>query len=625
MGKTDGALYILKKIIYLLITLFILGGTTAVCDELGALKVYKARLPIYNKKRLQYMIFCEVMTRKANKIYAEDAIIDLVKNNVDVNNIVYLEGVKPYKLGTSTAKITEFWKDKPNTLGFIASSQATILQESKVTSGNKKVFFRSPQLDLNGIGFTANFGTRIIKVLQDVDIIVRMKSDKKSKTLSEGNIVKVKADSMIMDMEKKLITLIGNVKVDDAGFDIFCSRLILDLNKKDKNDDKKESDSSINPSGISSITCLGKVKIIRKISAEELKKNGAQKAFADKAVYKTSNEQITLTGENPKIYQGDNMISGQKIIIWKNSERLQAFKNCLVETIDKKAAKPKKTVLTSNFIDFDYANNLGIFTGNVRVKNAMYKLNCNKMTVHLQTRDKKKTTGSGKKEIKKIICTGSVIVNDPRAQVNSDRMVVTFRNVPANKKSNADLDGGGKREVDLIKCFGNVNMRNKPENVEDKPTIINSNDAVLNIPGNVADLIGNVKIEESRFYLTCEKMKLLAKEITPEKAVANIAENQENPDTTPKHIGIGNTRELIKIICLEKVVMTRKLSYELQKATGDKGVYIINDHKIILTSKRGKPTLQRGPTIMEGTKIILWTDSEQLDVEDGTLKGFVGN
>ena len=609
----------MKKIVYLLITLFVLGETNVVSDELGALKVYKARLPIYKKKRLQYMIFCAIMTRKGDKIYADDAIIDLVKNSIDVNKIKYLENVKPYKLGTSPADVAKFWKDKTNSLGFISSSHATILQESKVTSGSKKVFFRSPQLDLNGLGFIANFDERIIKVLQDVDIIVRMNSDKTGSGISKGDIVRVKADSMIMNMGTKIITLIGNVKVNDAAFDIFCSRLMLDLNKDD--DDKKKN-GTIDPSGISSISCFGKVKIIRKQSAEDLKKNGSQKAFADKAVYNTLNEQITLTGKNPQIHHGNDMISGRKIIIWKNSERLQAFKNCLVVSVDKEASKPKKTVLSSNFIDFDYANNLGIFSGHVRVKNANLKLNCNKMEVRLQTRGKKK---NGKKEIDKIICTGSVIVNDPRAQVNSDRMDIFFKDsVPGGSKSKVDINGGGKREVSLIKCFGNVHMFNKPENAKEKPTIISSNDAVLNIPANVADLLGNVRIEESRFYLTCEKMKMIAKEITPEQAAANAIANQKIYSTTPKHIEIGDSRELTKIICLEKVVMTRKLSYEKQKACGDKGIYIINDHKIILTSKEGKPTLQRGPMIMEGSRIILWTDSEKLDVEDGTLKGFAG-
>jgi lipopolysaccharide transport protein LptA len=592
-----------------------LTSTVATCIELGALKIYKARLPIYNKKRLRYMIFCAEMTRKAGKIYADDAIIDLIKDDIDVNKIVYLEDVKPYMLGTSPMLAAEFWKDKTNSLGFISTSKAIVIQESKMVSGDKEVFFRSPQLDLNGVGFTANFGTRIIKVLQKVDIIVRMNPYKKGVKPAKNDIVKVKSDSMIMDMEKNLITLIGNVKVDDASFQIFCERLELDLNKdEDKDDTGKKSEEGISPGGISKISCLGKVRIIRKLSADEIKKNGSQKAFADKAVYLKNKEQIILTGKNPQIHRGNDMISGDKIILWKDSERLQAFKNCLVETADKKSPDSKKTELTSDFIDFDYSKNLGIFTGNVRVKNTAFKLNCNKMTVHLQ--DMKK---SGKKELGKIICTGSVIANDPRARVNCDRMVITFKDiVPGGKKSDAAISA--KREIDLIKCYDNVHMVNKPKDKKASPTNINSDKAFLNIRGNIADLIGNVKIEETRFDLACKKMKIFAKDITLEQAAKNTAENLENPDDTPKHIGIGDTKELTKIICLEDVVMKRKASGSLQKACGDKAVYIINDHTITLTGTKSKPTLQRGPTIMEGKKIILWTNSEELDIEDGHLK-----
>lgn len=608
----------MKKIIYLFITLFILSGTSGFCDELGALKIYKARLPIYNKKRLSYMIFCSVMTRKADKIYAEDAVIDLVKDNIDVNKIVYRENIKPYILGTSPSMAAEFWKDKTNSLGFISTSRATVLQESKVVTGDKDVFFRSPQLDLDGVGFIANFDTRIIKVLKNVDIIVRMNPDKKGEKPAKDNVVKVKADFMIMNMEKNLVTLIGNVKVDDKTFQIFCERLELDLNKDEKkNSTKKKSNDGIDPGGVSKISCFGKVKIIRNVSDAELKKNGSQKAFADKAVYLKTKEQIILTGKNPQIYRGDDMISGEKIILWKDSERLQAFKNCVVERMDKKSLKPKKTELNSDYIDFDYAKNLGIFTGNVRVKNTDLKLNCNKMTVYLQADGKKKSS----KELGKIICTGSVIANDPRARVNCDRMDITFKDIaPGSKKSDAAISG--KREIDLIKCLGNVYMVNKPKDINTKPTVINSDKAFLNITGNVADLIGNVKIEESRFDLTCEKMKILAKNITPEQAAKNVAENLENPDDTPKHIGIGNNKELTRIICLEKVVMKRKVFGEVQKACGDKAVYVINDHNITLTGIKSKPTLQRGPTVMEGEKIILWTNSEKLDIEEGTLKNF---
>ncbi len=618
-----GAVHILKKIIYLFTTLIMLAGPSSICDEFGALKGTKGFIPIFSKKRLKYMLFYTAMSREANKIYVDDAIIDLIKNHIDVNKIVYYHDLKLYKLGTSLEETAKFWSNKTNSIGFLSSSKATILQESNIASGDKAVFFRSPQIDLDGVGFTANFDTRIMKVLSKVDIIIRMKKQEKGVKLSEKDIVKIKADFMLMEMEKDLVTLIGNVKIDDTTFNITCDRLVLDLNN-DENDVQKKSANSLSPSGLSKITCLGNVKIIRKVSAEELKKNGSQKAFADKAVYLKSKEQIILTEKNPRIYRGDDMISGDKIIIWKETGRLQAFKNCLVEVVDKKSLKPKKTELTSDFIDFDYNENIGIFTGNVRVKDKAMKLNCNKMTVYMEDRKKKKDTDSSKKELIKIVCVGSVITSDPSARVNCDRMVITFKDIPQLSK-NTDGAISDSREIDLIKCFGNVYMVNIPKDPKTMPTTISSDNSVLNIRGNVADLLGHVKIEESKFDLICKKMKILAKDITPKQAAANVAENLENPDDTPKHIGIGDTKEITKIICLEDVVMTRKLPNELQKASGDKGVYIINEHKVTLTKENGKPTLQRGITVMEGSKVILWTNSEKVDIEDGNLKNIDGS
>ncbi len=612
----------MKKIIYLLATLLMLTGTVATCDELGALKVYKARLPIYNKQRLRYMIFCATMSRKADKLYADDVIIDLIKNHVDINKIVYYDDLKLYKLGINPEKVAEFWKDKTNSIGFISTSKATIIQESKIASSDKEVFFRSPQIDLNGVGFTANFDTRVIEVLNKVDIIIRMKKQENGKKLSAKDIVKVKADSMLMEMEKDLVTLIGNVKVDDATFNINCDRLVLDMNK-DKNDVQKSSGGDLTPAGLSKITCLGKVKIIRKISADEFKKNGSQKAFADKAVYLKNKEQIILTGKKPRIYRGDDMISGDKIVLWKETGRLQAFQNCLVEVVNKKSKKTKKTELNSDFIDFDYNKNIGIFTGNVRVKDKAMKLNCNKMTVYMKDFKKKGTT-STKKELTEIDCVGSVIAIDPRARVTCDRMVITFKDIPPHAK-NRDAAVSDTREIDLIKCFDNVYMVNVPKDPKTKPTTINSDKSVLNIRDNVADLLGHVKIEEEKFNLTCKKMKILSKDITPEKAAENIIENQENPDDTPKHIGIGDTKEITKIICLEDVVMSRRHMGEPQKAIGDKGVYIINNQEIILTKENGKPTLQRGITVMEGSKVILDTSTGLLNIEDGHLKNLDGS
>jgi lipopolysaccharide export system protein LptA len=102
----------------------------------------------------------------------------------------------------------------------------------------------------------------------------------------------------------------------------------------------------------------------------------------------------------------------------------------------------------------------------------------------------------------------------------------------------------------------------------------------------------------------------------------NALANKNSEDMIPEHVSIGKTKELTKIICTDKVVMTRKLPDELQKATGDKAVYEVSKHNVTLTGTENKPTLQRGITVMEGEKIILWTNSEQLDIKSGTLKNF---
>ncbi|MDD5698715.1 MAG: LptA/OstA family protein [Victivallaceae bacterium] len=773
----------MKRLFYLLVAAFTVSGGGAPADELGALKGSAGHWAIYHKEHLQFMIFWKEIIRIADKTYAKDAVIDLIKKNIDINKIKYLENAKPYPLDTPTPAVAEFWKDKISSDGFIVTSKATILQEKKTVSSNEKVFFRSPQLDLNGIGFTADFDSKIIKVLQEVNIIIRMKADPKGKAAAKDNVVKTQSDSMIIDMSKELITLIGNIRIDETDFNIFCDRLLIDLKKnKNKNILPQNSGELFNPSGVSQITCLGNVKIIRKTAAAELKKNGSMKAFADQAIYSTVSEEITLLGKNPRIYYGNDMVSGEKIVYWKNSARLQAFKNCLVETLDKRTDTPRIARLNSDSID--YAGNRGVFTGNVLGRYGDYRLNCNQMTFYLKPQGenqpkpklmKSLIADSGKKELKEVVCTGNVTITrigktpgkiekavagqaeyvlrdnklilsqnqpfiisgrdsvsgrrmvvwldqnrlkvaqnsklvlgsrqttvisdssdlnyggdeltfngrvkvdnpqldltcdnmkifleaekkterniepgnslfsadsksgkkvdkivctgavrteNPRARVDCDRMVITFKErAAASARPDIGIGGEGSGDVDLIKCFGNVRMTDKPEDAKTRPTVITSDNAILNIPGNIADLVGKVRFEEPRFTLNCAKMKLLAKDITAAQATANEAENKKNTmNTVPTHIGLGKTKELTKIICLDKVVMIRKLPHEVQKACGDKAVYEVSEHKAVLTGINSKPTLQRGPTVMEGEKIILWTDSEKLDIEQGTLKNII--
>jgi lipopolysaccharide export system protein LptA len=90
------------------------------------------------------------------------------------------------------------------------------------------------------------------------------------------------------------------------------------------------------------------------------------------------------------------------------------------------------TVITSDSLDVDIANDLATFTGNVIVEDEEMRINCNKMVIHLEasadTPSAAGTTGGdnasptgGNKRVSKIVCVGDVIIirkADPESVVD---------------------------------------------------------------------------------------------------------------------------------------------------------------------------------------------------------------
>ena len=115
------------KILILLFAVLIIRAIPAVDagnDNIHSLTTLKARLPIYNKDRLQFFVYCQRLQRQANRTDAQDAIIDIIRNGVNVDNIKYLDGAKPYPLGAPVAQVLDFWKDKLHSDGLIMTSVA---------------------------------------------------------------------------------------------------------------------------------------------------------------------------------------------------------------------------------------------------------------------------------------------------------------------------------------------------------------------------------------------------------------------------------------------------------------------------------------------------------------------
>lgn len=147
----------------------------------------------------------------------------------------------------------------------------------------------------------------------------------------------ITAMSMDVDMGRNIATLLGDVFVDDQEMTIRCEKMLIFFEEKKKEENagdtgaakqEKTSDSGDLGSGKKPIRieCYTNVVIQAKQKAsEDGKPVKEQKATAEKAVYDLVKDEITLTGSAknpPVIYDGANKVSGTKIIIIINEERM---------------------------------------------------------------------------------------------------------------------------------------------------------------------------------------------------------------------------------------------------------------------------------------------------------------
>lgn len=138
--------------------------------------------------------------------------------------------------------------------------------------------------------------------------------DKKGK--QKGPTV-ITADSMDMDMKNNLLTLIGNVAVDDPENRLMADKMLVYLQDTKSGNNKKE---------LKAIVALGNVIMARKALTEEDKKMGKREAHSGRADYDAVAGIIIMT-ENPVLYQGDNYMKGERIVLWKNSNRMKVEGN----------------------------------------------------------------------------------------------------------------------------------------------------------------------------------------------------------------------------------------------------------------------------------------------------------
>ena len=123
--------------------------------------------------------------------------------------------------------------------------------------------------------------------------------------LKKNTPVVITARSMFADNKKKVVIYTTNVVVKKDDITLWANKVIINLVKS--GEDKPKAAGAAEPvqgSGkIDTIEAVGNVKVVQQDKT----------ATSDEATYYSATDKIVMTG-HPRVWQGDNVLNGRKII-----------------------------------------------------------------------------------------------------------------------------------------------------------------------------------------------------------------------------------------------------------------------------------------------------------------------
>ena len=300
-------------------------------SDLRGLTLANAKIPIYNRSgKPQMMIFVNKAERRGRVISGSGTVLDFLRPAAGVDDIKDAWGIKLYPLQAPFKEVFDFWLPRLKySEAIVATSLADIDQENHKASGSSAVFLRSPMLDLNGVGFEANFKRREIRINSDIEVLIRTAGSNPHKLSSlkekKYQYITASGDSLLIELQEKRIMLIGSVTIREAQTVITCDRLTVVLSRgkdgrktasKDKSLDLETAGST---SGISRLLADGSVVVSGK-------DKNAGKIYADHLIYDLKERQITLSGDiSPETLSMDQLKNNVRTVSHAAPEALAGY------------------------------------------------------------------------------------------------------------------------------------------------------------------------------------------------------------------------------------------------------------------------------------------------------------
>ena len=135
------------------------------------------RTQFFNKQgQLQYIIFGTKGDTQGVDLLLKNMLVDFVRKDLkDINLINAKPQLQLYSLAINNEKEVEaFWSTYQHAEAFIYTKKTAINTVEKTARGDAEVKFRSRIIDVDGVGFYADYENRTINIKSKVQIVLRL-------------------------------------------------------------------------------------------------------------------------------------------------------------------------------------------------------------------------------------------------------------------------------------------------------------------------------------------------------------------------------------------------------------------------------------------------------------------
>ena len=219
----------MSRFFFLLAAALLLTATAAAdnaLEDLRGLRTRLSKVPLYNGRHLQLMVFSPESEQRGGLLVAKDPVMDIIRRSADINTITTGPETKLYPLGTELPELFRFWSQRLFSDGVASADHADIDQSTGHIVGDGEIHFRAPMLDLDGVGFDGDYLNRTLGA--ETSNPLRYLNGK-TPLPDHASAIRVTGDTLFIDFEKGEITLSGTIRITDKRMTGSCDRMLIYL------------------------------------------------------------------------------------------------------------------------------------------------------------------------------------------------------------------------------------------------------------------------------------------------------------------------------------------------------------------------------------------------------------